>query len=48
MTCLVREFFPFCPKDTEQVKRLCQSTESYERQRRNLPHTRNAAERQRI
>ena len=27
--------FPFCPKDTEQVKRLCQSTERYERQRRN-------------
>ena len=40
--------FPFCPKDTEQVKRLCQSTERYERQRRNLTHTRNAAERQRI
>ena len=37
--------FPFCPKDTEQVKRLCQSTERYERQRRNLTHTRNAAER---
>ena len=34
--------FPFCPKDTEQVKRLCQSTERYERQRRNLTHTRNA------
>ena len=40
--------FPFCPKDTEQVKRLCQSTERYnERQRRNLPHARNAAERHR-
>ena len=39
---------PFCPKDTEQVKRLCQITERCGRQRRNLPHTRNAAERQRI
>ena len=28
----------FCPKDTEQVTRLCQSTERYERQRRNLTH----------
>ena len=37
--------FPFCPKDTEQVKRLCQSMERYERQRKNLPHARNAAER---
>ena len=31
--------FPFCPKDTEQVTRLCKSTERYERQRRNLTHT---------
>ena len=22
--------FPFCPKDTERVKRLCQSTERYD------------------
>ena len=34
---------PFCPKDTEQVKRLCQSTERYERQRRNLTHTRSSS-----
>ena len=36
----ISDDYPFCPKDTEQVKRLCPSTERYERQRRNLPHTR--------